>query len=56
MFNFLQLLPELILLTPPTTPDTFPGKPELGQGLDEIESLLELEMMLFLVLIPIGEK
>jgi len=50
-----SFLPEFILLTLPPKPEAFPGKPELGQGLDGTDSLFEVETMLFLVLIPIAK-
>lgn len=50
-----SFLPEFILLILPPKAEAFPGKPELGQGLDGTDSLLEAETMLFLVLIPIAK-
>lgn len=50
-----SFLPEFILLILPPKAEAFPGKPELGQGLDGTDSLLEVETVLFLVLIPIAK-
>lgn len=56
MWNCGTILPEFILLTLPPKTEAFPGKPELGQGLDGTDSLFEVETTLFLVFTPIAKK
>lgn len=56
MWNCGTTLPEFILLILPPKTEAFPGKPELGQGLDGTDSLLEVETVLFLVFTPIAKK
>jgi len=56
MWNCGAILPEFILLILPPKTEAFPGKPELGQGLDGTDSLLEVETTLFLVFTPIAKR
>lgn len=55
LFGIADILPEFILLILPPKPEAFPGKPELGQGLDGTDSLLEVETKLFLVFTPMAK-